>query len=352
MAAITVRSVLTITWAFRPSPSMRRTICEISVCEAPFFITTIMGLDSYAENGNESIKKPRLTWVVSGAWLVYRLPFVCYATFPAPRPGGLNQKPKKSNGVCIKAIVRADTATCKVHSLSTPSKPSRKTAVAQGFQPVFVFAVSSLDHRTQARCLCYTQDCLTMQDVPRSRLLVFMAIAGLGCAIDLATKHWIFQRLGFPQQETIWLVQDVLSLETSLNEGALFGVGQGFTFLFAALSLAAGVWILFWLFGRGAARDLWLTVALAAIMAGILGNLYDRLGLPGLTWPVTPIHNEGDPVFAVRDWIHFQYQSFDWPVFNIADSLLVLGAGLLLRETFRKQQSADEPASAAARTPV
>jgi signal peptidase II len=191
-----------------------------------------------------------------------------------------------------------------------------------------------------------------MQDVPRSRWLVFFGIAGLGCAIDLATKHWIFQRLGFPQRETIWIVQDVLSLETSLNEGALFGVGQGFTFLFAGLSLAAGIWILYWLFGRGAARDLWLTVALAAIMAGILGNLYDRLGLPGLTWPATPIHNEGDPVFAVRDWIHFQYKSFDWPVFNIADSLLVFGAGLLLRETFRKEQRADEPASAAARTPV
>jgi signal peptidase II len=191
-----------------------------------------------------------------------------------------------------------------------------------------------------------------MHEVPRSRLPLFLAIAGLGCAIDLATKRWIFQRLGFPQRETIWIVQDVLSLETSLNEGALFGVGQGFTFLFAALSLAAAVWILYWLFGRGAACDLWLTVALAAIMAGILGNLYDRLGLPGLTWPATPLHDAGDPVFAVRDWIHFQYKSFDWPVFNIADSLLVCGAGLLLRETFRKEQREPEPAGTAARTVV
>jgi signal peptidase II len=187
-----------------------------------------------------------------------------------------------------------------------------------------------------------------MQDVPRSRLLIFLAIAVLGCAVDLGTKRWIFARLGYPQRETIWIVRDVLSLETSLNEGALFGVGQGFTFLFAALSLAAGVWIVYWLFARGAARDPWLTIALAAIMAGILGNLYDRLGLPGLTWPyATPIHAEGDPVFAVRDWIHFQYKSFDWPVFNIADSLLVCGAGILLRETFRKEQRSNEPANAA-----
>jgi signal peptidase II len=192
-----------------------------------------------------------------------------------------------------------------------------------------------------------------MREVPRSRLLVFLAIAGFGCAADLATKHWIFQRLGYPPRETIWIVHDVLSLETSLNEGALFGVGQGFTFLFAALSLMAGLWIVYWLFGRGAARDPWLTVALAAIMAGILGNLYDRLGLPGLTWQfATPTHDLGDPVFAVRDWIHFQYKSFDWPVFNIADSLLVCGAGLLLRETFRKEQRSAQPAGEPARTPA
>ncbi len=190
-----------------------------------------------------------------------------------------------------------------------------------------------------------------MRGVPRSRVFTFLAIAGLGCAADLVTKHWVFQRLGYPPRERIWIVQDVLSLETSLNEGALFGVGQGFTFLFAGLSLLAGGWIIYWLFARGAARDAWLTVALACIMGGILGNLYDRLGLPGLTWQIaTTEHALGDPVFAVRDWIHFQYKRFDWPVFNIADSLLVCGAGLLLRETLRKEEPSDAPASEPART--
>lgn len=191
-----------------------------------------------------------------------------------------------------------------------------------------------------------------MREVPANRLPLFLTIAGSGFILDLATKHLIFQRLGYPPRETIWLVPEILSLETSLNEGALFGVGQGFTFLFAGLSLAAGIWIVYWLFRRGAAQDLWLTVALAAIMAGILGNLFDRIGLPGLTWQYeTPNHAIGDRVFAVRDWIHFQYKNFDWPVFNIADSLLVCGAGLLLRETFRKQP-ANEPSAEPVRTPV
>ena len=79
-----------------------------------------------------------------------------------------------------------------------------------------------------------------MQEYPRSRIVVFLLVAVLGCAVDLATKSWVFARLGYPPRDVIWIIPQVLSLETSLNEGALFGVGQGFTPLFAALSLLAG----------------------------------------------------------------------------------------------------------------
>ena len=61
-------------------------------------------------------------------------------------------------------------------------------------------------------------------------------------------------------------------------------MGQGFSLLFAALSMGAAIAILVWLFAVGAARDWLLTIALAIVMIGILGNLYDRLGLPGLLW--------------------------------------------------------------------
>jgi signal peptidase II len=166
------------------------------------------------------------------------------------------------------------------------------------------------------------------------RGLLFALIAVVGCAVDLATKHWIFARLGMPgDAEPIWLWEPYFGLETSLNEGALFGVGQGNAGLFAVLSIFAAIGILYWLFWVGAASDRLLTIALGCVMAGILGNLYDRLGLPGLKWH-QPIrgHEVGDPVFAVRDWLHFKIDAigFDWPVFNIADSLLVCGAGLLV----------------------
>jgi signal peptidase II len=125
----------------------------------------------------------------------------------------------------------------------------------------------------------------------------------------------------------LWLWPDVFGFEFSLNQGALFGIGQGMTPVFAGLSIAAAAAILWWLFRVGAARDLLLTTALGCVMAGILGNLYDRLGLPGLAY-------NGRPVYAVRDWILVMIGNWPWPTFNIADSLLVCGAGLLIWHAF------------------
>jgi signal peptidase II len=172
---------------------------------------------------------------------------------------------------------------------------------------------------------------MTHIKVPIWRGLLFVAVVCAGCAIDLGTKNWIFHELGMPfEQPPIVLVSGVFSLTTSLNEGALFGLGQGMTPVFACLSLIAAIGISYWLFLAGAGNDLWLVVALGLILGGIFGNLYDRLGFHGLVWsPHYP--NAGQPVYAVRDWLHFEIQriGFDWPVFNIADSLLVVGAIML-----------------------
>jgi len=182
-----------------------------------------------------------------------------------------------------------------------------------------------------------------MRAVPANRYFVFFSIAVVGCLLDLATKSWIFGRLGQVPGPPWWMWDGVVGFQTNLNEGALFGMGQGMVALFTGLSLLAVVGILSWLFVAGAARDWVLTVALGCVTAGIFGNLYDRMGFPGLQWTAGyPNHAPGDAVYAVRDWILVMIGDWPWPTFNIADSMLVCGAIMLVGHAVLFQPQNDE----------
>lgn len=78
--------------------------------------------------------------------------------------------------------------------------------------------------------------------------------------------------------------------------------------IFAGLSVVAGLVILYYLFVLRAASSRALTVALGLIMAGAMGNCYDRLAFG-----------------HVRDFVHFQVQAvgFDCAIFNFADNMLI-----------------------------
>lgn len=170
-----------------------------------------------------------------------------------------------------------------------------------------------------------------MKSVPLNRYICFFGIAAGGLAWDLYSKWAVFKSLGYPRGQSdpilpgLW-GKDVFCLLTSFNEGALWGVGQGYGAVFACLSVVAVVGVLYWLFVRGEARSWWLTIALALIMAGTLGNLYDRLGLHGL------VNENGAVVYAVRDFMYIEI--INWPIFNFADTYLVTGAIMLLIQSF------------------
>lgn len=165
--------------------------------------------------------------------------------------------------------------------------------------------------------------------VPWTRYLVFGTIAIVGCAVDLLSKYWVFQWRGLPRRNNEWWIwEPYFGIETALNTGALFGLGAGYAQWFAILSVLAFFGIVIWLFYFHAARDLVLTIALGSVTGGIFGNLYDRLGL----WSNEAVPAEAQN--AVRDWILFRYGEYTWPNFNIADTLLVVGAGLLVLHAF------------------
>ena len=180
---------------------------------------------------------------------------------------------------------------------------------------------------------------------PINRLVVFATLAIVGGGIDLWTKQAIFAWRGLPgMRDPYWIIDGIFGIETAVNIGAVFGLGAGQGLAFATLSIIAAIGILIWLFWFGAAWSWWLTISLGLVSGGIIGNLYDRLGI---WW------QEGYPPewsSGVRDWILFRIEGvpfFDpWPNFNIADSLLVIGAGMLLWQSlFSGEESAVDVAS-------
>jgi lipoprotein signal peptidase len=119
--------------------------------------------------------------------------------------------------------------------------------------------------------------------------------------------------------------KDGVGLTPHVNQGALFGLfrdqGEMANRGFALISLLAAIGIGLWSLHSGTAADRWLCCSLGLILAGTLGNLYDRVVFSG-----------------VRDFLHWHYK-FDWPVFNMADVCLVCGAGMLLLQAFFAPQT-------------
>ena len=116
-----------------------------------------------------------------------------------------------------------------------------------------------------------------------------------------------------------------------VNHGALWGIGgrdetgYDYNHIFAVVSVAAAILMMGWSFRAATATDRWLCIALGLILAGTLGNLYDRIIFDG-----------------VRDFLQWVYL-YHWPRFNIADSCLVCGAGLLLVQAFFAPQVEQNP---------
>ncbi len=220
------------------------------------------------------------------------------------------------------------------------------------------------------------QACVGLSDAWRhlpSHLRLWV-VAVLGLAADLWSKHWAFTSLD-PDPERSWvIIRHVMRFQRSLNTGALFGLGKGMTPVFIAASVLALGFVLF-LFRHSTRDRRSLHVGLGLVLAGALGNLYDRTfmqadvvrydagavqhtivgrivsgpderGLLIGHWPEgsqprfipaarnPQIRRQG----VVRDFIKMEpsipigsWRIDIWPwVFNIADALLVVGVGLLM----------------------
>lgn len=174
-----------------------------------------------------------------------------------------------------------------------------------------------------------------------SRLSWFTIAAALALVADQATKYGIFARLQL--RESVEVIPNLLFFtHNHLNQGALFGLGNNHgelsNYCFAVFSFCAMIFILWWSRREDVRSDRLLLLALGLIFGGAAGNLYDRLVYVGVR----------DFIWVHREFTWFKY-TFDFAVFNVADSCLVVGAFLLFLHTVffaRKESPAAPPVEA------
>lgn len=150
-------------------------------------------------------------------------------------------------------------------------------------------------------------------------LALWYAIAAVVMALDLLTKNIASQSLALYERVNILPVFDFTLRH---NYGAAFsflaGAGGWQVWFFGIVAALVSTGIAIWIFIIGRARNLEVC-GLALILGGALGNLYDRVTLG-----------------YVVDFILVYYREHQFPAFNIADSAITVGVGVLLLDAFFK----------------
>jgi signal peptidase II len=133
--------------------------------------------------------------------------------------------------------------------------------------------------------------------------------------VDQLTKWWALENLVDGPIDLVW----TLRLNLVFNRGASFSLGDGFGPLIGVVALGVVV-VLLWT-GR-TMSSLWGSIALGLVLGGALGNLVDR----------SFRSTDGFMGGAVIDFIDFRW----YPVFNVADAGVVVGAILLMLVSYRR----------------
>ena len=165
---------------------------------------------------------------------------------------------------------------------------------------------------------------------PSTDWRLFIAAALLVVAADLLTKHMV--TTGHWRAEYLWGLLRIVRVD---NPGAAFGLFAGARGAFVAVKLAALVVILA-LLGRG--QESRMTLPLALVFGGALGNLVDRLRGAGEVIDFIDVYVSSP---GATDWLVRQFGTSHWPTFNVADSSIVVGACLLVIDMFRRQPVAE-----------
>jgi len=149
--------------------------------------------------------------------------------------------------------------------------------------------------------------------------LCLWIVTVLGVAADLLSKSWAVERLGNPEKgnlQHIDIIEGYVRFITVFNPGAVGGAAAGKTTLLVGASVVAIIMLL-WFFAVSRSNQFGCHIGLGMLLAGAMGNLYDR------------VFNDGKVVDFIEVNLHFRPFN-PWPTFNIADVLLTVGVGVLM----------------------
>jgi signal peptidase II len=153
--------------------------------------------------------------------------------------------------------------------------------------------------------------------------LPYFILAVVVLAADQVTKAWATAKLQFV--DTMEIIPNFFRFTYARNRGVAFSLFADSQFetkwILAGISTVAALGVGYYLI-RSAASNKRLNYALAFLLAGIVGNLFDRVRLG-----------------EVVDFIDFHwYEKYTWPTFNIADAAICVGAALLAIEMMREEK--------------
>lgn len=167
-----------------------------------------------------------------------------------------------------------------------------------------------------------------MSDASRFGRLAWLWLAVLVFVLDQGSKQIVLQVLEYGQRVAV--IDGYFDWVHVYNRGAAFSFLAGESgwqrWLFAAIAIGVSAVLVVWM-KRLKADETWLAIALAMVLGGALGNLYDRVVL-GHVVDFILVH--------WRDVHHF-------PAFNLADSGITVGAVMLALDMFKSKKSG-EPA--------
>lgn len=158
--------------------------------------------------------------------------------------------------------------------------------------------------------------------------VAYLLMAGAVFMIDQTTKAWAVRRLRFGDDWAI--IPGFLNFIYAQNPGVAFSLlddqGDAGRWGLSAVAIVAALLVLYYFWRVPRTQDR-LLGALALLLAGILGNVADRLRLG-----------------FVVDFIDVQFGNWHYPTFNVADMAICVGAGLLILDMFfsKKDEKMDE----------